>query len=129
MKLVSHRGYILYVPAQFCLPRKVSKVQEAVYHHLANQIMARESVKVVDAEVQLAVAKLIVRNGKTEGLVKHGVEIFAVDARLELLLPLWQQVDLHVRVSTSLPVYPHKLVSLCIHFLLQFLLPHLMVRA
>ncbi len=87
------------------LPGKIREFKEVVHQHLANHIVAGEAVKVVDAEVQLAVAKLIVRNGKTEGLVKHGVEIFAVDARLELLLPLWQQVDLHVRVGGTREVF------------------------
>ncbi len=98
MKLVSHRGYILYVPAQFCLPRKVSKVQEVVYHHLANQIMARESVKVVDAEVQLPARQLSIGYRKEKHLIEQWVECLAVHLGLVLGFAVGQQVNLDVRI-------------------------------
>lgn len=91
------------------LPGKIGEFKEVVHHHLADHIVAGEAVEVVDAEVQLAVANLIVHHGETEGLVEHGVQILAVDASLELLLPLRQQVDLNVRVGGAREVFGRQL--------------------
>lgn len=93
------------------LPGKIREFKEVVHHHLANHIVASEAVEVVDAEVQLAVADLVVHHRETEGLVEHGVQVFAVDTRLELLLPLRQQVDLHIGVGGAREVFGRQVQS------------------
>ena len=105
MRTATHRSRRVNVLPHDRLSGEVGEFKEVVHHHLANHIMAGEAVEVVDAEVQLAVAQLVVHHGETEGLVKHGVQVLAVDARLELLLPLRQQVDLHVRVRGAREVF------------------------
>lgn len=107
----THRGGSVNVLPDDGLPGKIGEFKEVVHHHLADHVVAGEAVKVVDAEVQLAVAQLVVRHGETEGLVKRGVEILAVHTRLELLLPLRQQVDLDVGVGGSGEVFGRQLQS------------------
>lgn len=49
--VLTHRGDILDFPAESRLPREIGQVQEVVHNHLANDVVARETVKVIDAEV------------------------------------------------------------------------------
>lgn len=101
----THRRRYMNILPHHSLPGQIRQFKEVVHHHLSNHVVAGEAVEVVDAEVQLAVADLIIHHGETEGLVKRRVEVLAVDARLELLLPLWQQVDLHVGVGGAGEVF------------------------
>lgn len=111
-KVVAYRGHVLYVPTQFCLPGEVGQIQEVVHHHLANQIMAGEPIKVVDAEVQLAAGQLGVLDREQEHLVEHWVESLAVHLGLVLSFAVGKQVDLDVRIRGPWEVFCRKVLGL-----------------
>lgn len=81
--------------------REVGQIQEVVHHYLTDEVVAREAVEVVHAEVQLAHGQLGVGHGEEEDLVKHRVQSLAVHLGLVLGLPLGQQVDLDIGVGRA----------------------------
>lgn len=53
LRVVSYRSSLHDVPPDGLVPAALAEVQQVVHHHLANQVMPGESVKVVHGEVQL----------------------------------------------------------------------------
>lgn len=87
------------------LPGKVGEFKEVVHYNFANHIMTGEPVEVVDTEMQLTVTELIISHRKAEAFIKRRVQVFAVDSGLELLLSLWQEVDLYVWIGCASEVF------------------------
>lgn len=55
---VTDRAALHDVPPERAVGGLLGQLQEVVQHHLADEVMPREAVEVIDAEVQLALGQL-----------------------------------------------------------------------
>lgn len=66
------------VPPEWAVGGLLSQLQKVVQNHLANEIMPREAVKVIDAEMQLALCQLGQRHRELESLIEDRVQCLPV---------------------------------------------------
>lgn len=71
------------VPPEWAVGGLLSQLQKVVQNHLANEIMPRETVKVIDAEMQLALCQLGQRYRELECLVEDRVQCLPVHLGVE----------------------------------------------
>lgn len=67
------------VPPEWAVGGLLSQLQEVVQHHLADEVVPREAVEVIDAEVQFALGQLSQWHRELECLVEHRVQRLPVD--------------------------------------------------
>lgn len=68
------RATLQDVPPERAVRGLFSQLQQVVQNHLANEIMPREAVEVIDAEVQLALCQLGQGHRELKRLVEDGVQ-------------------------------------------------------
>lgn len=62
------------VPPQRAVGGLLGQLQEVVQHHLADEVVPREAVKVIDAEVQFALGQLSQGHGELKCLIEYRVQ-------------------------------------------------------
>ena len=62
------------VPPQRAVGGLLGQLQKVVQHHLADEIVPGEAVKVIDAEVQFALRQLSQRHRELKRLIEDGVQ-------------------------------------------------------
>lgn len=72
------RATLQDVPPEWAVRGLFSQLQQVVQNHLANEIVPREAVEVIDAEVQLALGQLCQGHCELERLVEDGVQCLPV---------------------------------------------------
>lgn len=75
------RATLQDVPPEWAVRGLFSQLQQVVQNHLANEIMPRESVEVIDTEVQLALCQLGQGYRELKRLVEDGVQRLPVHLR------------------------------------------------
>lgn len=62
------------VPPQWAVGGLLRQLQEVVQHHLTDEVVPGEAVKVIDTEVQFALRQLSQGHGELKRLVEHRVQ-------------------------------------------------------
>lgn len=93
------------IPNKECLLGQTAFTQNVPDFYCADQVMAREAVKVVNAELQESMRQVLVRHREGKRLVEFWVQGFPVNFRLMLHFAIRHQINLQHKtycLSTSI---------------------------